>query len=83
MAFGGLLALGGIDLDVAQGERLAVLGPNGAGKTTLFNVIAGDITPTDGLGHDQGRRLHVAARPGCGRSSASPAPIRRPGCSPG
>ena len=48
MAFGGLLALGGVDIDVAQGERLAVLGPNGAGKTTLFNAIAGDITPTSG-----------------------------------
>lgn len=48
VAFGGLLALGGIDLDVAQGERLAVLGPNGAGKTTLFNVVAGDIKPTSG-----------------------------------
>jgi len=48
VAFGGLLALRGIDLDAAQGERLAILGPNGAGKTTLFNVIAGDITPTGG-----------------------------------
>ena len=48
VAFGGLVALGGVDLDVAQGERLAVLGPNGAGKTTLFNAIAGDITPTSG-----------------------------------
>jgi branched-chain amino acid transport system ATP-binding protein len=48
VAFGGLLALGGIDLDVAQGERLAVLGPNGAGKTTLFNVVAGDIRPSSG-----------------------------------
>jgi len=48
VAFGGLLALGGIDLDVTQGERLAVLGPNGAGKTTLFNVVAGDIKPTTG-----------------------------------
>jgi branched-chain amino acid transport system ATP-binding protein len=48
VAFGGLLALGGIDLDVAQGERLAVLGPNGAGKTTLFSVVAGDIRPTSG-----------------------------------
>ena len=44
----GLRALGGIDLDVVRGERLAVLGPNGAGKTTLFNVIAGDIPPTEG-----------------------------------
>ena len=48
VAFGGLLALGGINLDVAQGERLAILGPNGAGKTTLFNVIDGDLEPTSG-----------------------------------
>jgi len=48
MRFGGLLALDGIDLDVVQGERLAILGPNGAGKTTLFNVIAGDLRPTQG-----------------------------------
>jgi branched-chain amino acid transport system ATP-binding protein len=48
VAFGGLVALRGIDLDVARGERLAIIGPNGAGKTTLFNVIAGDIRPTSG-----------------------------------
>ncbi len=48
VAFGGLLALGGIDLDVARGERLAILGPNGAGKSTLFNVVAGDLAPRDG-----------------------------------
>ena len=48
VAFGGLVAVSDVDLDVARGERLAVLGPNGAGKTTLFNAIAGDITPTKG-----------------------------------
>jgi branched-chain amino acid transport system ATP-binding protein len=48
VAFGGLLALGGIDLDVARGDRLAILGPNGAGKTTMFNVVAGDLVPTQG-----------------------------------
>ena len=48
VSFGGLRALGGVDLDVVRGERVAVLGPNGAGKTTLFNVIAGDISPTEG-----------------------------------
>ena len=48
VAFGGLRALGGVDLQVSQGDRLALLGPTGAGKTTLFNVIAGDIKPTSG-----------------------------------
>jgi branched-chain amino acid transport system ATP-binding protein len=46
--FGGLLAVTGVDLDVAQGERRAILGPNGAGKTTLFNVICGDIPASTG-----------------------------------
>lgn len=56
VAFGGLLALDGIDLTVDRGERLVILGPNGAGKTTLFNVIAGDVPATRGsvvvAGHD-------------------------------
>jgi branched-chain amino acid transport system ATP-binding protein len=46
--FGGLLAVSGVDLDVAQGERRAILGPNGAGKTTLFNVISGDLEASSG-----------------------------------
>lgn len=46
--FGALVALAGIDLNVAAGERRAVLGSNGAGKTTLFNAITGDLPPTTG-----------------------------------
>src|SRR5215475_953526 len=39
--FGGVLALDGIDLTVAQNEILGLIGPNGSGKTTFFNVITG------------------------------------------
>jgi len=37
-----------LDLDVAQGEFLALMGPSGSGKTTLLNLIAGIDRPTDG-----------------------------------
>ncbi len=47
-AFGGLEAVGGVDLSVRPGERRAIIGPNGAGKTTLFNLISGDLAATSG-----------------------------------
>lgn len=46
--FGALVALSGINMRIAAGERRAVLGSNGAGKTTLFNAITGDFLPTAG-----------------------------------
>ena len=46
--FGALVALSGINMRIASGERRAVLGSNGAGKTTLFNAITGDFLPTAG-----------------------------------
>jgi branched-chain amino acid transport system ATP-binding protein len=46
--FEGLLAVDGVDLDVAEGEVLGVIGPNGAGKTTLFNCLSGLEAPTSG-----------------------------------
>ena len=45
---GGKLALGGIDLDVGQGEILGLLGPNGAGKSTTITLLAGMVTKTSG-----------------------------------
>ncbi len=41
-------ALGGVDLDMTAGERVAVLGPNGAGKTTLILHLNGILLPQAG-----------------------------------
>ena len=43
-----LKVLGGIDLEVPQGEFVALMGPSGSGKTTLLNLIAGIDRPTSG-----------------------------------
>jgi len=46
--FGGIAAVDGASLDVAQGEIVALIGPNGAGKTTLFAAITGFVLPDTG-----------------------------------
>jgi branched-chain amino acid transport system ATP-binding protein len=46
--FGAVPAVRGIDLDVAQGEAVAILGRNGAGKTTTLRALAGLVTPRTG-----------------------------------
>ncbi len=46
--FGGLQAVAGVSLDLAEREILGLIGPNGAGKSTLFNVVAGQQRPSAG-----------------------------------
>ncbi len=48
MKFGGVTALDAVNMEVKEGEILALIGPNGAGKTTVFNVITGVYAATSG-----------------------------------
>ncbi|MGH7383977.1 MAG: ABC transporter ATP-binding protein [Candidatus Rokuibacteriota bacterium] len=72
-AFGALVALNCVSLEVASRERRAIIGPNGAGKTTLFNVITGQLAPTAGRILLEGAPIgglspHAVARRGVSRS---------------
>ncbi|MFN2629105.1 MAG: ABC transporter ATP-binding protein [Gaiellaceae bacterium] len=46
--YGAIEALGGVDLEVREGELVGLLGPNGAGKSTLVKIACGLVRPTKG-----------------------------------
>jgi ABC-2 type transport system ATP-binding protein len=46
--YGAVEALGGVDLEVGEGELVGLLGPNGAGKSTLVKIACGLVRPTSG-----------------------------------
>ena len=69
VAYGGIRAVKGIDLEVAQGELVCLIGANGAGKTTTLRAITGLVRPAAGRiaydGQDiSGGRVHEIARRG-------------------
>jgi putative ABC transport system ATP-binding protein len=63
-------ALRGVDLDVPQGEFVAIMGPSGCGKSTLLNLVAGLDTPDEG-------QITIADEQVTGRSEDDLARMRR------
>ncbi len=61
VAYGGIQALKGIDLDIAPGELVALIGSNGAGKTTTLKALAGLLHPTAGKVRYAGKSLLACA----------------------
>jgi len=61
VAYGGIKAVKGIDLQVGEGELVTLIGANGAGKTTTLKALAGLIRPAAGRIHYNGR--DITARP--------------------
>lgn len=58
-SFGSTIAVESLDLDVAQGEFLALLGPSGCGKTTAMRMIAGITAPDSGEVHVGDKRIDL------------------------
>jgi branched-chain amino acid transport system ATP-binding protein len=78
--FGGFVALDGIELAVAEGERVGLIGPNGSGKSTLVNCICGTLANETGTVRFDGNlidglKAHQRTRRGLARSFQLPRPF--------
>jgi ABC-2 type transport system ATP-binding protein len=71
-AYGDVVALRGVDLEVAAGQVVSLLGPNGAGKTTLVSIVAGlrkadggmvRVGGVDALSRSAGARRQIGLAP--------------------
>ena len=82
--YGSTTALGGVDLEVAEGELVGLLGPNGAGKSTLVKIACGLVRPPEEP-HRSSTHAPAPSTPGGGSatspsSSAFPAGTRPTSC---
>lgn len=57
LAFGEVPVLNGVDLQVDDGEIVAIIGPSGCGKSTLLNLLAGLLRPSSGSIECLGKRV--------------------------
>ncbi|TLZ43259.1 MAG: ABC transporter ATP-binding protein [Methanobacteriota archaeon] len=78
--FGGVRAVQGVSLTLAEGTVVGLIGPNGSGKTTLLNVIAGVLKPTTGIVTLGGRRIdgmapHQVVAEGVAKTHQIPKPL--------
>ena len=55
--FGGLAAVSNCFIKIKKGSITGIIGPNGSGKTTLFNLIAGNLKPSNGSVSFQGENI--------------------------
>ncbi len=77
VAFHGVKAADGVNLEIAEGEFVAIIGPNGAGKTTFLNLCTGYIRPAGGEVYLDGNPItklapRVIARRGIARAFQIP-----------
>ncbi|WMS44627.1 ABC transporter ATP-binding protein [Acuticoccus sp. MNP-M23] len=82
MDFGAFRAVDSVSLSIARGSITGLIGPNGAGKSTFFNLIAGDLRPSEGKvslgGADvTGLTPDALFRKGLARTFQIPRPFRR------
>ena len=80
VAFGGVVAVAGVDLTAPPGRVTSVIGPNGAGKTTLLNLVSGFQRPDTGtvrVGSREitGQPAYDAARAGLARTFQTAQPF--------
>jgi branched-chain amino acid transport system ATP-binding protein len=80
VAFGGVIAVAGVDMTAPPGRVTSVIGPNGAGKTTLLNLISGFQRPDAGtirIGPREvtGQAAHQVARAGLARTFQTAQPF--------
>ena len=57
-SFGGLTAVGDVNIELGASELVGLIGPNGAGKTTLFNLLTGVYEPSEGTVSLDGKILN-------------------------